>query len=62
MKYIDEVEKRYDHDIVTIIIPEFVAKKWWHNLLHNQTSIAIKTMLLFKPGKVVTTIRYHLDE
>jgi amino acid transporter len=62
MKYIDEVEKRHDHDIVTIIIPEFVAKKWWHNLLHNQTAIAIKTMLMFKPGKVVTTIRYHLSE
>ena len=62
LKYIDEVDKRHEHDIVTIIIPEIMAKKWWHNLMHNQTAIAIKTMLMFKPGKVVTTIRYHLSE
>jgi uncharacterized membrane-anchored protein YitT (DUF2179 family) len=62
LKYIDEVEDRYEHDIVTIIIPEVISKKWWHHLLHNQTAMAIKTMLLFKPGKVVTTVRYHLDE
>lgn len=62
LDYVDEVEDRYEHDIVTVIIPEFVTKKWWHNLLHNQTSFLIKTLLRFKKGKVVTSIRYHLDE
>lgn len=62
LKYIDEVEARYDHDVVTVIIPEFVSRKWWHHLMHNQTAIVIKTMLLFRPGKVVTTVRYHLKE
>jgi hypothetical protein len=56
------VEQRYDHDIVTIVVPEFVTKKWWHNLLHNQTSLLIKTLLLYRKGKVVTTIRYWLDQ
>ena len=62
LKYIDEVENRYDHDVVTIVIPEFISKRWWHHFLHNQTALALKTMLLFKPGKVVTTVRYHLKE
>jgi amino acid transporter len=62
LKYIDEVEARSDHDVVTIVIPEFISKKWWHHLLHNQSAITIKTMLLFRPGKVVTTVRYHLKE
>lgn len=62
LKYVDEVEARHDHDVVTIIIPEFVSKKWWHHLMHNQTAIVIKTMLMFRPGKVVTTVRYHLKE
>jgi amino acid transporter len=62
LKYIDAVEARYDHDVVTIVIPEFISKKWWHHLLHNQSAITIKTMLLFRPGKVVTTVRYHLKE
>lgn len=62
LEYIDEVEDRYEHDLVTIIVPEFVTKSWWHNLLHNQTSIMIKTLLRYRAGKVVTTVRYHLDE
>lgn len=62
LEYLDEVEDRYEHDLVTIIVPEFVTKKWWHNLLHNQTSIMLKAMLRFRPGKVVTTVRYHLEE
>jgi amino acid transporter len=62
LEYIDEVEDRYEHDLVTIIVPEFVTKKSWHNLLHNQTSILIKALLRYRPGKVVTTVRYHLDE
>ncbi len=62
LEYIDEVEDRYEHDLVTIIVPEFVTKKSWHNLLHNQTSIMIKALLRYRPGKVVTTVRYHLNE
>lgn len=62
LEYIDEVEDRYEHDLVTIIVPEFVTKKGWHNLLHNQTSIMIKALLRYRTGKVVTTVRYHLDE
>ena len=62
LEYIDEVEDRYEHDLVTIIVPEFVTKKSWHNLLHNQTSIMLKALLRYRPNKVVTTVRYHLNE
>lgn len=62
LEYIDEVEDRHEHDLVTIIVPEFVTKQWWHNLLHNQTAVVLKAMLRFRPGKVVTTVRYHLEE
>jgi amino acid transporter len=62
LDYVDEVEERHDHDLVTVIVPEFVTKKFWHNVLHNQTSLLIKTLLRFKKGKVVTSIRYYLEE
>ncbi len=62
LDYIDEVEARYEHNLVTVIVPEFVPKRWWHNLLHNQTSLVIRALLRFKKGKVVTTVRYHLEE
>jgi len=60
--YIDEVNSRPNHGMITIIIPEFVTKKWWHNLLHNQSAIMIKALLRFRRGTVVTTVRYYLEE
>jgi amino acid transporter len=62
LNYIDEVESRYEHDLVTIIVPEFVTKKTWHNILHNQSAFLIKALLRLRRGKVVTTVRYYLDE
>jgi amino acid transporter len=62
MQYIDEVEARYDDDVLTIILPEFVPSKWWQHLLHNQTALLIKGALLFSRGKVVTSVPYHLED
>lgn len=62
LRYIEEVDERWDNDIVTVILPEFVPAKWWHNLLHNQTSLLIKGALLFRRNKVVTSVPYRLDQ
>ena len=63
VRYVDEVESHDPNRLVTIIVPEFVTSKFWHNILHNQTSIMIKTLLrMRRPGKIVTTVRYYLDE
>lgn len=59
-RYIDEVENERDDDVVTVIIPEFVTKKWWTKLLHGQNGLLLKWALLFKPRVVVTNIRYNL--
>ena len=62
LRYIDEVERERQDDIVTVILPEFVTEKWWTKLLHNQSGLLLKWALLFKKGVVVTNIRYHLEE
>jgi amino acid transporter len=62
MQYIDEIDARYDDDVLTIILPEFIPRKWWQHLLHNQTALLIKGTLLFSRGKVVTSVPYHLDD
>ncbi|HEU5014630.1 MAG TPA: APC family permease [Roseiflexaceae bacterium] len=61
LKYIDEMDKVYDDDVLTVILPEFVPSKWWQHLLHNQTGLFIKTALFFRRGKVVTSVPYRLD-
>ncbi|GAC1413803.1 MAG: APC family permease [Actinomycetota bacterium] len=45
---------------ITIVIPEFVVKKRWHGILHNQTSLTLKAALLFEPSVVVSAVPYKL--
>jgi hypothetical protein len=46
--------------VVTVIVPEFVVSKWYHQFLHNQTALAIKRAMLSEPGVIVTSVPYHL--
>jgi amino acid transporter len=62
LEYIDDVEQTTHGDMITIIVPEFVTSRWWHQILHNQTAFLIRAALIFRPGKVVTSVRYHLRE
>jgi amino acid transporter len=61
LRYIDELEARWDDDIITVLLPEFVVRHWWGNLLHNQSALLLKGRLLFRKGTVVTSLPYHLD-
>lgn len=60
--YIDEVRNTYQNGVITVVLPEFVPSKWWHHLLHNQTSLFIKGVLLFKKGVACTSVPFHLKE
>jgi amino acid transporter len=62
VRYIHRVEHEMDDDIVTVIIPEFVTKRWYHQLLHNQTAFVLNLALRGRRDIVVTSVRYHLDD
>lgn len=62
LKYIEEVaEKRQPNEIITIIVPNFVPKHWYHNLLHTQAALWLRLALLFKPGIVITEVPYQVE-
>ncbi len=46
--------------VVTVVLPELVPDHWWQNLLHNQTALFFKRILLFEPDVVVTSVPFHL--
>jgi amino acid transporter len=52
---INEIDNMYNDDLITVIIPEFVTsiRSQW---LHNQSALAIKARLLFRPNTVVTSV------
>ncbi|HSB31367.1 MAG TPA: amino acid permease, partial [Candidatus Sulfobium mesophilum] len=60
--YIEEVRSEFPEGVITVVLPEFVPSRWWHHLLHNQTALLIKSILLFKKGVVSTSVPFHLTK
>ena len=50
------------NDTVTVVIPQFVVKKWWCNILHNQTALFVKGMLIKERNIAIVTIPYIIEE
>ncbi|MEH6980265.1 APC family permease [Bacillus pseudomycoides] len=63
-KFIDTVQYKANESNyrVTVVIPQFIPKKGWHNILHNQSSLLIRAFLLYKRNVVITTVPYHLKK
>jgi amino acid transporter len=62
LRYLERLSKQSDNQMITVLLPEFVPAKWWHQLLHNQSSLLLKGALLFKKGVIVTSVPYHLEK
>jgi amino acid transporter len=60
LDYIARIRERDANSVVTIVIPEFVPRRWWQHLLHNQTALLVKGALLFRRGVVVVDVPFHL--
>jgi amino acid transporter len=54
--YVRQLRRDYPGDVISIIIPEYVVRHWWQNLLHNQTALRLKARLLFEPSVTVTSV------
>jgi amino acid transporter len=62
VEYVNNAEEHYIPGIyMTVVLPTFVTARWWENILHNQTSLLVRSALLFKRGRVVTSVRYFLQ-
>ena len=60
MKFLDEIDQERPDDIITVVIPESVTKissQW----LHNQSALALKARLLYRPHTVVVSVPVHVD-
>ena len=58
--FLDEVERERPDDTITVVIPESVTKissQW----LHNQSALALKARLLYRPRTVVVSVPVHID-
>ena len=60
LEYLDELDAESPDDVITVIIPEFVTD-WKQQWLHNQTALALKARLLYRPNTVVTSVPVIVD-
>ncbi len=60
--YIQQVARqRQPNEVITIVVPQFVPRRWWTNLLHTQAAWMLRLALLFKPGIVITDVPYQVE-
>lgn len=66
LTFLEEIDQRDpERGLAVVILPEIIPARWWQNLLHNQTTLLIKAMLLFRQerggeARVVINVPYHL--
>lgn len=56
----DIIEKRQPNETITIVVPQFIPSKRWHNALHMRTAEVLRQELLSKRGVVVTDVPYQV--
>jgi len=62
LDYINDIDaRRQPNEIITVVVPQFVPRHWWHNLLHTQTAFMLRITLLFRPGIVITDVPYQVE-
>ncbi len=62
LEYIEEIiDHRQANETITIVVPQFMPSKRWHNALHMRTADVLRQELLSKHRVVVTDVPYHVD-
>ncbi len=60
VEYVENLRRDAPGELVTVVVPEIVPRRWWEHFLHNKTALYIRTAFLFKPNVVVTAVPFHL--
>jgi amino acid transporter len=64
--YLDVLDRSWPADqeapITFVLIPEYVARRWWERMLYNQAAKQLRATLLGRPHTVVINIPYRRDE
>ena len=61
LEYVNELcSLLQPNERLTIVVPQFIPRHWWHNALHMQTAFWLRFMLLNKRGIVITEVPYQV--
>ena len=60
LDYVDALQSRGPDTVITVVLPEFIPRRWWQHILHNQTALLLKGAMLFRRNTVVADVPYLL--
>jgi amino acid transporter len=51
---------RQKNELIVVVVPQFVPRRWWTGFLHNQTAFMLRMALLTRPGVVIIEVPYQV--
>ncbi|MFH1908693.1 MAG: APC family permease [Chloroflexota bacterium] len=61
LEYVEEILiHRQPDETITIVVPQFIPSKAWHNLLHTNTANLLRKELLSRLGIIITDVPYQV--
>lgn len=62
LEYVEGISaQRQPNEIITIVVPRFVPRRFWSNALHTQAHFMLRQVLKYRPGIVITDVPYQVD-
>jgi amino acid transporter len=64
--YLDVLDRAWPPDkeepITFVVLPEYVARRWWERILYNQSVKRLRSALLGRPHTVVVNVPYRRED
>jgi hypothetical protein len=62
LAYIDEIDAhKQPNEVISIVVPQFVQKHWYTNLLHTRTADTLRKVLLYRKDIVILEVPYQVN-
>jgi len=61
LEYMERIEAvKKQNEIITIVVPRFIPKRWWANFLHMRTAETLRKVLLNRDDVVIVEVPYQV--
>lgn len=61
LSYIKELEtQKSPNEIITVVIPEFITRRWWEKWLHWHTADLLRRLFVEQSGVVIVEVPYQV--
>jgi hypothetical protein len=60
LAYMNALQRQDPGRPILVVLSEFVPRRWWENLLHNQTALRLKLRLFLRPNTIVADVPLHV--